>query len=71
MSAFGYKRTLFEVRNYVKNRMTGCNCARLVTLFRKPFRLGRFGLEKLGQIDRTVGNLERALSAIVSDTNLR
>ena len=35
------------------------------------FRLGLFGLDKLHNIDRTVGHLEDALQKILVDTNLR
>jgi aspartate aminotransferase-like enzyme len=34
----------------------------------KTFRIGLFGLDKLGNVARTVGNLERALTAIESQT---
>jgi aspartate aminotransferase-like enzyme len=32
----------------------------------QAFRIGLFGLDKLGNIDRTVGNLEKALARIAS-----
>lgn len=35
------------------------------------FRLGLFGLDKLHNIDRTVGHLEEALQKILADTNVR
>jgi aspartate aminotransferase-like enzyme len=31
----------------------------------KTFRLGLFGLEKLGHVDRTVAHLEKALAQLV------
>ena len=37
----------------------------------QTFRVGLFGLDKLHHIDRTVGNLEKALDAITGGTNLR
>jgi aspartate aminotransferase-like enzyme len=33
----------------------------------KTFRIGLFGLEKLGQVERTVGHLDQALRAIVRE----
>ena len=37
----------------------------------RTFRLGLFGLDKLQNIDRTVANLETALTRILADTNVR
>lgn len=37
----------------------------------RTFRLGLFGLDKLHNIDRTVGSLEGALDKILADTNVR
>nr|ABZ09836.1 putative aminotransferase class-V [uncultured marine microorganism HF4000_APKG8L7] len=37
----------------------------------RTFRLGLFGLDKLHDIDRAVGALDRALGRIVEDTNIR
>jgi len=37
----------------------------------RTFRLGLFGLDKLQNIDRTVGNLEDALKKVLADTNVR
>ncbi|MFT6583551.1 MAG: aspartate aminotransferase-like enzyme [Alphaproteobacteria bacterium] len=37
----------------------------------RTFRLGLFGLDKLHNIDRTVGNLEAALTKILAATNIR
>ena len=37
----------------------------------QTFRIGLFGLDKLHNIDRTVGNLEKALDEIVAVTNVR
>jgi aspartate aminotransferase-like enzyme len=37
----------------------------------QTFRLGLFGLEKLGNVDRSVENLENALTRIIGDTNIR
>src|SRR3546814_9762526 len=37
----------------------------------QSFRVGLFGLDKLHNIDRTVGNLERALDQVVGTTNVR
>ena len=33
----------------------------------KTFRIGLFGLEKLGHIERTVGHLDEALQAIARE----
>ncbi len=37
----------------------------------RTFRLGLFGLDKLHNIDRTVENLDRALSGVIGGTNIR
>jgi aspartate aminotransferase-like enzyme len=37
----------------------------------QSFRVGLFGLDKLNDIDRTVGNLERALDQVVGTANVR
>ncbi len=37
----------------------------------QSFRIGLFGLDKLADIDRTVGNLKTALDRVVAATNLR
>ncbi|HMA13869.1 MAG TPA: aminotransferase class V-fold PLP-dependent enzyme, partial [Kiloniellaceae bacterium] len=37
----------------------------------QSFRVGLFGLDKLADIDRTVGNLERALDQVVGSANVR
>lgn len=37
----------------------------------RTFRVGLFGLDKLGNIDRTVANLEGAVRKLVADTNVR
>ncbi|MGO4335493.1 aminotransferase class V-fold PLP-dependent enzyme [Labrys sp. KB_33_2] len=37
----------------------------------QTFRIGLFGLDKLADIDRTVGNLERALGEVVGTANVR
>ncbi len=37
----------------------------------RTFRLGLFGLDKLHNIDRTVDNLDRALSRVIEATNIR
>ncbi len=37
----------------------------------RTFRLGLFGLDKLHNIDRTVDNLDRALSGVIEATNVR
>ena len=37
----------------------------------RTFRIGLFGLDKLHDIDRTVENLERALSQVVDQSNIR
>jgi aspartate aminotransferase-like enzyme len=37
----------------------------------QTFRIGLFGLDKLADIDRTVGNLERALGEVVGTANIR
>ncbi len=37
----------------------------------RTFRLGLFGLDKLHNIDRTVDNLDKALSAVMEATNVR
>jgi len=37
----------------------------------QSFRIGLFGLDKLADIDRTVGNLERALDQVVGTANVR
>ena len=33
----------------------------------KTFRIGLFGLEKLGHVERTVSHLDKALRAVASD----
>jgi hypothetical protein len=35
----------------------------------RTFRIGLFGLEKLGNIERTVGHLDQALQAIAREGN--
>lgn len=37
----------------------------------RTFRVGLFGLDKLHNIDRTVGNLEKALAQVTGGTNVR
>src|SRR3546814_12561460 len=37
----------------------------------QTFRVGLFGLDKLGDVDRTVANLARALHAVVGTANVR
>lgn len=37
----------------------------------QSFRIGLFGLDKLADIDRTVGNLEKALDQVVGTANVR
>jgi aspartate aminotransferase-like enzyme len=33
----------------------------------KTFRIGLFGLDKLGNVDKTVGTMEAALDAVLND----
>ena len=35
----------------------------------RTFRIGLFGLEKLGNVERTVGHLDQALQAIAREAN--
>ena len=37
----------------------------------RTFRVGLFGLDKLQNIDRTVGSFDAALSAVLAKTNTR
>ena len=37
----------------------------------QTFRVGLFGLDKLADIDRTVGNLESALDRVLGSANVR